>query len=213
MIIQKMVVGAVMTNCFIVSDEQTKDALVIDPGAGAEQIAGYLHSNELQLRAILLTHGHFDHILAADRLRADFRAKVYCLDAEKELAEDDNLNAGRMFRFRQTVTPDETFRDGEVLSFGALCCRVIATPGHTKGGACFYFEQEGCLFSGDTLFFESVGRTDLPTGNAAELVRSIKERLFVLPGETKVYPGHGVPTTIGYEIDNNPYINEEGYLY
>lgn len=211
--IEKLVVGAVMTNCYIVHDETAGDALVVDPGAAAGVIAKKIKEMELHLRGILLTHGHFDHILAADDLRREFGAKLFCSTEEKELAADPYQNAGQQFGCGRGVMADGTFADGERLTFGALSFRVIATPGHTKGGVCFYFEPEGVLFSGDTLFFESVGRTDFPTGNAEVLAASIREKLFSLPGETKVYPGHGPATTIAYEKENNLYVNEEGYRY
>lgn len=211
MIVEKLVVGAVMTNCYIIYDEKDKDALVIDPGAAAEKIAGKIREKELKLCAILLTHGHFDHILAADGLRRAFAVKLFCSEQEKDLCADPVLNAGQQFGCGSGVLVDQTFVDGQELAFGALSFKVIATPGHTKGGVCFYFPGEGVLFSGDTLFFESVGRTDFPTGNASVLAASIREKLFVLPGETKVYPGHGPATTVAYEKENNLYVNEEGY--
>ena len=213
MTVEKLAVGAVMTNCYIVFDEETKDALVIDPGAAAGRIAEKIREKDLKPHAILLTHGHFDHILAADELRREFSVKLLCSEAERELCVDPVLNVGQQFGCACSVLPDETFVDGGKLTFGALSCTVIATPGHTKGGVCFYFEREGVLFSGDTLFFESVGRTDFPGGSAATLVASVKERLFVLPDATKVYPGHGPATSIAYEKENNPYVNEEGYMY
>ena len=211
--VEKLVVGAVMTNCYIVSDEATKDALVIDPGAGATKIAGKIREEELALRAILLTHGHFDHILAAEELRREFSVKLYCSEAEREICMDPVLNVGQQFGCVCSIAPDETFVDGQSLNFGALVFKVLITPGHTKGGACFYFEREGILFSGDTLFCESVGRTDFPGGSASVLVDSVKRQLFSLPDATKVYPGHGPVTSIIYEKENNPYVNEEGYLY
>lgn len=213
MIVEKLAVGAVITNCYIVFDEKTKDALVIDPGAAAGRIAGKIKEKDLNLRAILLTHGHFDHILAADELRRTFSAKLLCSEKERELCADPVRNVGQQFGCACSVLPDETFADRQELAFGALSCTVIATPGHTAGGVCFYFAGEGILFSGDTLFFESVGRTDFPGGNAKALIDSIRERLFVLPDETKVYPGHGPATSIAYEKENNPYVDEEGYLY
>ncbi|MDE7325609.1 MAG: MBL fold metallo-hydrolase [Lachnospiraceae bacterium] len=213
MTVDKLAVGAVITNCYIVSDGETKDAVVIDPGAAADKIGEKIREKDLNLRAILLTHGHFDHILAAEKLREEFSVKLYCSKAEREVCMDPGQNVGRTFGFSCSVVPDQTFDDGEELSFGALSCKVIATPGHTKGGVCFYFDAEGVLFSGDTLFFESVGRTDFPGGNAKLLVDSVKERIFVLPDATKVYPGHGPATSVAYEKENNPYVNEEGYLY
>lgn len=211
--IEKLVVGSVMTNCYIIYDEAEKDALVVDPGAAAGKIAEKIRERKLHLRGILLTHGHFDHILAADDVRREFGVKLFCSVEEKELAADPCLNAGQQFGCARGVLADETFTDGEILTFGALTVRVIATPGHTGGGVCFYFEPEGVLFSGDTLFFESVGRTDFPTGNAGVLADSIREKLFSLPGQTQVFPGHGPATNIAYEKENNAYVNEEGYLY
>lgn len=213
MTVEKLAVGAIITNCYIVFDEGTKDALVIDPGAAAGRIAEKIREKDLELRAVLLTHGHFDHILAAGELCREFSVKLFCSEAERGLCMDPTLNMGRQFGCECSVLPDETFAGGQELIFGALSCTVIATPGHTKGGVCFYFGREGVLFSGDTLFFESVGRTDFPGGNAGVLIDSVKERLFVLPGETKVYPGHGPATNIAYEKENNPYVNEEGYMY
>lgn len=210
--IEKFVVGAVMTNCYVVYDEKRKDAVIIDPGAEARKIADFIRKEELLVRAVLLTHGHFDHMLAARELCQEFSVQLYCLDTEKELMMDPEMNAGRMFHFECSVIPDRTFTNMECLSFGNLSCIILATPGHTRGGACFYFSREGVLFSGDTLFFESIGRTDMPTGNARLLIQSIRERLMTLPPETHIYPGHGVETTIGYEKNNNPYIEEEGYL-
>jgi len=213
MTVEKLVVGAVMTNCYIVSDGETKDAIVIDPGANANKIAEKIREGGLVLRAILLTHGHFDHILAAEELRREFSVKLYCSEAEREICMDPVLNVGQQFGCARSVVPDETFVDGQILSFGSLSFKVLITPGHTKGGACFYFSGEGILFSGDTLFFESVGRTDFPGGSANVLVDSVENQLFSLPDTTKVYPGHGPATSIAYEKENNPYVNEKGYLY
>lgn len=211
--ISKCVVGAVATNCYIVSDEVTKDALIIDPGADAAKLSEIIRRKELKVQAVLLTHGHFDHMMAAKELCTEYSVKLYCYEDEKELMEDPVMNVSRMFRCECSVSPDETFCDGLMLQFGSLSCRVIHTPGHTRGGVCFYFEPEKVLFSGDTLFFESVGRTDMPTGNARLLIEKVRERLWELPDDTAVYPGHGAPTSIGYEKRNNPYISEEGYLY
>ena len=206
MIIEKIVVGPVLTNCYIISDKENGDAVVIDPGGGAEKISAYLREKHFTLQAILLTHGHFDHMIAAEKLRSEFSVKVYCLEGEQELMADPVMNGGSTFGSPCMLVPDKTFLDGEELTFGAVSCRAIALPGHTSGGAGFYFKEEEILFSGDTLFFESIGRTDMPTGNERVLLSAIAERIFTLPDTTKIYPGHGPYTTVGYEKENNPYL-------
>ena len=131
-------------------------------------------------------------------------AKIYALKEEEELLLDPHLNSSFKVGKSYTVKPDVLVRDGEVLTFGDIKLKVIATPGHTAGGCCFYSEEDGVLFSGDTLFFESVGRTDFETSNAGDMKRSLA-KLFELPDETKVYPGHGDFTTIGHEKEYNPF--------
>ena len=161
----------------------------------------------LEVEEILLTHGHFDHIAGGDDLRNRSGARIKCLDAEKELIENPELNVSLDFMgYPVTLTPDGYFKDGDELTIaGDIRCKVLATPGHTKGGCCFYIEEGGILISGDTLFEGSVGRTDFPGGSMSTLVRSLQEKLMVLPDETKVYPGHGAETTIGFERKYNPY--------
>lgn len=162
-----------------------------------------------------MTHGHFDHVWglsalkgAVNRERAEKGAdpiKVYALDAERELLGNARLNASEMAGRAVTVEADEYLRDGQKINVADIEFQVIATPGHTGGSCCYYIEEAGFLISGDTLFQESVGRTDLPTGSMSALIRSIKEKLFCLPETTKVYPGHGASTSIGYEKENNPF--------
>ena len=174
-----------------------------------------LQKNGFQVEAILLTHGHFDHIWGMDALRDAVNAqreedgkesvKVYACEAERELLKSPGMNVSENAGRPCSTYADMYVKDGQKIQAADLCCRVIATPGHTAGGCCYYFEEAGFLVAGDTLFAESVGRTDFPTGSMATLVRSIKEKLFVLPEETKVYPGHGESTTIGHEKKYNPF--------
>ncbi|MDE7223606.1 MAG: MBL fold metallo-hydrolase [Acetatifactor sp.] len=203
--IGRMVLGSYQTNCYFIYQEDKKRAIVVDPADQGKKIYDALLRNGITVEAILLTHGHFDHIWGTKELRESTGVKLYALDAEKALCEDTHNNVSDMTGRPYTVTPDEYLRDGQELTLAGISFRVIATPGHTIGSCCYYFPGTGFLVSGDTLFAESVGRTDFPTGSMSSIVRSIKEKLYVLPGETKVYPGHGDSTTIEHEMQYNPF--------
>ena len=157
------------------------------------------------VEVILLTHGHFDHIGGAAELKKASGAKVYALTEEKKICRTPELNLSAQMPPVVTIEADEWLTDGQTVETAGISFQVIATPGHTVGGCCYYCKEGGFLFSGDTLFEESVGRTDFPTGSMSSLVRSVKEKLFVLPEDTNVYPGHGDITTIGREKQYNPY--------
>lgn len=200
-----LVLGSVETNCYILADQKTKAALVVDPADEAEKILNRLATEGLTLKAILLTHGHFDHIFAVNELRKRTGVKVYALAEEKALLETPDLNCSKMVRKPESVVPDVLLMDQETLLIEGFSIQVLATPGHTSGSVCFYFEQARSLFVGDTLFFESIGRTDLPTGNEQTLLASIQEKIFSLPGDVSVYPGHGPTTSVSYEKKHNPY--------
>lgn len=206
--IGRMAIGSYQTNCYFVYREDSKKAVVIDPADNGAQIYSALERNGFTVEAILLTHGHFDHIWGSNELREVSGAKIYALDEEKVLCEDVKYNLSAMVGRAYTVVPDEYVREGQVLTFDNMDFKVIATPGHTIGSCCYYVEKAGILISGDTLFQESTGRTDFPTGSMSSIVRSIREKLFILPDETKVYPGHGDSTTIAYEKKYNPFVAE-----
>ncbi len=206
--IGRMAIGSYQTNCYFVYREDSKRAVVIDPADNGAQIYSALERNGFTVEAILLTHGHFDHIWGTNELRDVSGAKIYALDEEKVLCEDVKNNLSAMVGRAYTVVPDEYVRNGDVLTFDNMNFKVIATPGHTIGSCCYYVERAGILISGDTLFQESTGRTDFPTGSMSSIVRSIREKLFILPDETKVYPGHGDSTTIAYEKKYNPFVAE-----
>ncbi len=206
--IGKMVIGSYQTNCYFVYREDTKRAVIIDPADGGANIYSALERNGFTVEAILLTHAHFDHIWGSKELRECSNAKIYALEEEKALCENSHNNVSEWAGRAYTVVPDEYVQDGAVLSFDGVEFKVIATPGHTIGSCCYYVEKAGFLISGDTLFCESTGRTDFPTGSMGSIVRSIKEKLFVLPEETMVYPGHGESTTIGHEKKYNPFVTE-----
>lgn len=206
--IGRMLIGSYQTNCYFLFREETKKAIVIDPADNGKMIYDKLTQNGFAVEAILLTHGHFDHIWGSKELRELSGAKIYALDKEQTLCESVDNNLSAMVGGAYTVVPDEYVTDGAELTFDNISFKVIATPGHTIGSCCYYVEKAGILISGDTLFQESTGRTDFPTGSMSSIVRSIREKLFVLPEETKVYPGHGDSTTIGYEKKYNPFVAE-----
>lgn len=206
--IGRMMIGSYQTNCYFLFREETKKAIVIDPADNGNLIYDKLMQNGFSVEAILLTHGHFDHIWGSKELRELSGAKIYALDKEQTLCESVDNNLSAMVGRAYTVVPDEYVADGAELTFDNISFKVIATPGHTIGSCCYYVEKAGILISGDTLFQESTGRTDFPTGSMSSIVRSIREKLFVLPDDTKVYPGHGDSTTIGYEKKYNPFVAE-----
>ena len=199
------VVGPIQTNCYFLYREDTKECLIIDPGYEADKIEAYVQKKQLHVAGILLTHGHFDHITAADEVRKKFQTKIYASGKEKELMADPRMNVSVMMGDSVSLKADVWLEDGQELEMLGETMRCILTPGHTGGGMCFYFPKACMLFSGDTLFQESVGRTDFPTGSSRELIRSVREKLLVLPEAVRVYPGHGLMTTIRDEQMFNPY--------
>lgn len=205
--IEQYCVGQVQTNCYFAINEQTQDMLVIDPGDSAQMLAEKIKQKGLKPKAVLLTHGHFDHAMAAEELAGIFGVKIYAHEAEKETLEQSGLNASGMLGRRDSYQADVFVKDGEVLQLAGMDLKVLHTPGHTEGGCCFYFEEDKVLFSGDTLFCQSVGRTDFPRGSMSQLIRSIKDKLLSLPDDVKVYPGHMGVTTIGMERRGNPFIS------
>ena len=205
--IKKFVIGMIGTNCYVVSNENTKECFIVDPAVCDKNVISYIETEGLSLKAILLTHGHFDHIMGLSDVMEDIKIPVYVEEADLPMMMDgeSNLSSGYMrggYQFADAVP----VRDGQQLQIAGFQFRVIHTPGHTPGGCCYYMEQEDVLFSGDTLFRTSVGRSDFPGGSASALVRSVKEKLLILPEETHVYPGHMEETTIGYEKRHNPFV-------
>lgn len=213
--IGRMVLGVCQTNCYFLYREGEHEAIVVDPADKGANIYAALLKNGFRVAGILLTHGHFDHIWGLDGLRDAANAaseaeggepvKAYAFEEERALLKSARLNVSEQAGRACETYADVYVKDGQEITLAGMTCRVIATPGHTAGGCCYYFEEAGILVSGDTLFAESVGRTDFPTGSMGTLIRSIKDRLFVLPEDTRVYPGHGESTTIGYEKKNNPF--------
>ena len=204
--IGRIVMGMCQTNCYFVYEEGKDRVLLFDPADKGRYIYSALKVKGFTVGAILLTHGHFDHIWGVEEIRELSGAKVYAYEKEKELCEDASLNVSKGAGRACVVKADQYVKDGGEITEAGITCRLLATPGHTSGSCCYYFEADKILISGDTLFQESVGRTDLPTGSMGTLVRSVKDKLFPLPDEVKVYPGHGEATTIGHEKKYNPFL-------
>lgn len=205
LIIESVVVGSVGTNCYIVHKKDSEHCFVVDPGDSGDKIANYIRDQKMILDHILLTHGHFDHIQGVRDLKNAIRCEICALDIEKELLSDARMNVSAMTGRPEELGADIWLRDGQQFESAGIAMKVIHTPGHTKGSCCYFLEEQKVLFSGDTLFMESVGRADLPTGNEKDLMQSVREKVLTLPGETKVFSGHGPATSIEYEQANNPY--------
>lgn len=204
--IGRLMLGICQTNCYFVYQEGSTDVIFFDPADKGDYIYEKLQEKGLNVKGILLTHGHFDHIWGTNKLRELSGAPIYAYEAEKVLCEDAITNVSDQVGRPYTVIPDYYVKDGEEITIAGMTCKVIATPGHTVGSCCYYFEEAGMLIAGDTLFQESVGRTDLATGSMSAIIHSVKDKLFLLPDETKVYPGHGDVTSIGHEKRYNPFV-------
>ncbi len=198
-IIKQTVVGEVMTNCYLCGNAETKETVIFDPGDNADRIISLIEKSGLKPIAVFLTHGHFDHILAADELREHYGIEIYAYETEKKLLSEPAMNLSFYHGKPLGLKPDIFVKDGEHIKKAGMDFRVIYTPGHTSGSCCYLLEDEKILFSGDTMFYESYGRTDFVTGSQSAIIHSIKEKLLALDDDTVVYPGHDISTTIGNE--------------
>lgn len=205
--ITKYVVGPVMTNCYFVANKDTKEALIVDPGDEANLLIDRITLSELKPVAILLTHGHFDHVGAVSELKDEFGIPVYVGEHEMDTIKDPHINRSGFFDRVPTVySADIPLKDDEVIELAGFKIKVLFTPGHTPGGVCYYFPDENVLFSGDTLFYNSVGRTDFLLSSGEALIKGIKEKLMTLDDSVIVLTGHDASTTIGEERMHNPYL-------
>ena len=199
------VLGMVGTNVYLLTNKETSEALIVDPADEADTIIKLCDRTGSVPVAILLTHGHFDHMAAADELARDLDLPIYAYSGENALMRDVRANgSASLAGLRVTCTASREVTEGQMLRLAGFKIKVLHTPGHTAGSCCYYIEDEKVLFSGDTLFAGSYGRTDLPNGSQTAIVKSIKEKLLVLPPEVQVYPGHEDFTTIEQERKYNP---------
>lgn len=204
--VEQYVVGPVQTNCYFAINDETKEVLIIDPGASGKRLAEIVEEEKLNPVAILLTHGHFDHAGAAADLSEHFHIEIYAEEHEKETLENPALNLSGWEGKETAYHADRYLKDEQEIDLAGFHIRVLFTPGHTVGGCCYLFPYQNAVFAGDTLFAQSVGRTDFPKGSAAQLIRAIEEKLLVLPDDVTVYTGHNEITTIGTERMYNPYL-------
>ncbi|MBS4007704.1 MAG: MBL fold metallo-hydrolase [Clostridium sp.] len=204
MLLWRREVGSFAANCYLIACSETKEGIVIDPGAEAKQILKMVEDAAVTVKYIVNTHGHFDHVGANAEVRQATGAPILINEADREMSSKPPASLSVFVGKLQFVEPDRFIREGDKLTVGNLQVDVIATPGHTKGSVSLL--ADGKLFTGDTLFSGSVGRTDLPGGSHGELIYSIKEKLLIFPGETIVYPGHGPETTIADEKKYNPFL-------
>ena len=198
-----LTLGMLGNNTYFLHKEGEYDCIIIDPARDGEMLVTKLREKGLTIKAIFLTHAHFDHILGVEGIRKLSDAPIYGGKDDVEGFLDPEINQSVRVNKQVSIKLDRELSDGDEITVGSMTCRVIATPGHTPGGVCFYFEEDNILFSGDTLFLETYGRTDFENGSAADIKKSV-ERLLELPGETKVYPGHNDFTTIEHERKYNP---------
>ena len=198
-----LTLGMLGNNTYFLHKDGEYDCIIIDPARDGEMLVTRLREKGLTIKAIFLTHAHFDHILGVEGIKKLCDAPIYGGKKDVEGFLDPELNQSVKVNKQISIKLDHELEDGDEITVGSMKCKVIATPGHTPGGVCFYFEDDNILFSGDTLFYETYGRTDFENGSSADMRKSV-ERLLKLPEETKVYPGHNDFTTIEHERKYNP---------
>jgi len=208
MILTRLVVGPLQVNCYIIADEKTKEAVVIDPGGDAQDILKIIKDKDLKVKYIVNTHAHFDHVGANKAVKEATGAELL-VHREDDVLLGNTAGQARMFGMTTPSSPkaDRYINDGDVIAAGEVSLKVLHTPGHSSGGICLL--EQGMVFTGDSLFAGSIGRSDLFGGDLMTLINAIKAKLLTLPDATKVFPGHGPASTIGDEKRENPFLNEE----
>lgn len=199
--------GALQANTYLAVDEKTNEGFIVDPGGYNKVLTKEVRNNDVKIKYIILTHGHSDHICGVNEHKAEFPdAKIVAYKDEEAMLENPNLNQSPGFGVPYSTKADILVSDGDELKVGDVTLKFIHTPGHTEGGMCIYVKEAKALFSGDTLFRQSIGRTDFPGGSYKEIMDSIRKKLFLLPDDTNVFPGHMGTTSIGFEKENNPFV-------
>ena len=203
--VERFLTGIVSTNCYVAWNEQTKEAVIVDPAAYSKKLAEFLREEGLKPQAVLLTHGHFDHIMGVKTVQDMTGAKIYMHELEQDFATDSRLNLSTVIAERQCdpFVPDVLFHDGDKIQIGNLTFRVLHTPGHTIGSSCLIAKD--AIFSGDTIFKGSIGRTDFPTSDPEKMMESV-QKVAELEGNYAVFPAHGDSTTLDYERNTNPFM-------
>jgi len=209
--IETLIVSPFETNCYLVWDEEDKICAIIDPGDEDEHIIDVIENKGLKPGAIVLTHGHADHIGAVNPLKEKYKSPLYIGKGDERMLESPSANVSAYFGYEITCPPpDHIVSDSEVFRVGSLDFSVFATPGHSPGGVCYFSGKN--LFCGDTLFLGSIGRTDLPGGNFQQLIESIEKNILTLPDDIICYPGHGPKTTVGNERRSNPFLTGRRFV-
>lgn len=205
--VDTLVVGPIEENCYVLKDEATGEGIIIDAGDDGQEILAYVREKGIDVKLLVNTHGHWDHIGAVDELREALQVPlaIHVEDAPMLTADEAAMSMYSAFAGRKKPA-EILLKDGDVVNFGKSSLKVMHTPGHTRGGICLY--GGGCLFSGDTLFASSVGRTDLPGGSYEEIIHSVNVVLAVVPDDVRVYPGHGPATSMGRERRCNQYMQQ-----
>ena len=210
MLLKTLLVGELETNCYVLSDEKNKQAMIIDPGGDFPDIEKYILEQNLKVKYIVLTHGHIDHIGALAQLKQMTKAQVMIHKKDSEMLSNPASNLSLFANQPIDSCPADGFlEEGDQVTIGDIKFEVIHTPGHTPGGISLWTDK--MIFSGDTIFFRSVGRTDLPGGSWDQLIKSIKQKILTKDDDTVIYPGHGPPTTVGEEKTQNPFLNNSSY--
>lgn len=207
MIHEILPVGPLQCNCSVIGDEQSREAIVIDPGDDIAQIVALIQKHNLQVKQIVITHAHIDHVGGAMKLRAVTGAPILLNQSDYALLKMLDVQAAWLGMANPgKVEIDQSVGSGDLVQTGSLAAQVLHTPGHTEGSICLYFPAEKTLIAGDTLFAGSIGRTDLPGGSYEKIIHSLHDQILALPDDTAVVPGHGPLTNIGQERDSNPFL-------
>lgn len=209
MILETFPVGPLQCNCTILGDEASGEAMVVDPGDNIPHILNFLEKHRLKLKQIVVTHGHIDHVGGAVRLKKATGAPILLNQNDLPLLKMMDVQAAWLgMATPEVAAPDVSAEEGMTVGIAGHSATILHTPGHTQGSVCLHFAPEKLLLAGDTLFAGSIGRTDLPGGDSRQIIRSLHDRLLVLPEETRVIPGHGPETTIGEERETNPFLQK-----